>query len=97
MIQLDNYEAGLSYFPLEWNYSGFSTFRIGNMTTGSCVSWVAGNVADDPLPIDLVCVLKEPGTSDSLVCMTELMDNLTKFYQLTFTDSVGNVVLYRLE
>ncbi len=95
IILLYNYEAALTYFPLQWNYYKITEQKLGTMTPTTCVSWIEGKQEGKAVQIDYVCMVIEPGMSNQLECKDELNRNLAEYYELVYSNLDGTVKLYR--
>ncbi|MBP9151394.1 MAG: hypothetical protein KBF73_03845, partial [Flavobacteriales bacterium] len=95
MILLYNYEAALSYFPLQWSYDKIAEQKLGTMTPSKCISWIGGKHVGDAVQIDYVCMVIEPGLSKHLECEDELNRNLAQDYELVYSNAGETVKLYR--
>jgi hypothetical protein len=95
MILLYNYEAALSYFPLQWSYDKISEQKLGAMTPTKCVSWIGGKHVEEAVQVDYVCIVVEPRISKLLECEDELNRNLTEYYELVYFNADETVKLYK--
>lgn len=95
MIQLYNYEANLSYFPLRWRSTSIPELRFGHLTTGDCANWVNGKNMGGAKQIDYVCLVSEPNIDKVMPCTGNLELNLDEFYDKVYSGADGSVRLYR--
>jgi hypothetical protein len=95
IILLYNYEAALTYFPLQWSYDKIAAQKLGTMIPSKCISWIGGKKEDKAVQIDYVCVVVESRMPNNLECKDELNGNLAEYYELVYSNADETVKLYR--
>lgn len=95
MIILENYEAGLDYFPVNWNFEKMPRLLFGEADSiPSCLSWNS-QMKNDPEAVRYVLLLNSTETKDD-PCQTEIKNILNKFYERIFINESKEIELYQL-
>ena len=95
MIILENYEAELNYFPVNWNQAEMPEMLFGKMNSpGSCISWET-NFNNDPEIIDFIFVIRNTENFNG-PCTSWIDEVLSRDYELIFCSKNAEFELFRL-
>lgn len=95
VLILENYEAELDYFPVNWNHSEISSMLFGqNNSPDGCLSWPT-NTANDPEIIDFIFIIRNTTNNDDS-CSISTDEILSRDYELIYNSDNGEFELFRL-
>ncbi|MEN8123017.1 MAG: hypothetical protein ABFS35_21940 [Bacteroidota bacterium] len=93
LIILENYEAGVGWFPVKWNYDKMPELILGNKKSIDGVQWVTGKHSTEIQQIDNVLLY---GNLNKIIEKEwlELNEVLSDHYKLIYKSEDDYVMLY---
>lgn len=96
LIILENYEAELDYFPVNWNDKKMPRFLFGETDSIShCLKWKS-QAKHVPKIVDFVILINNLGIRDD-TCTTKINEILNKYYMLLFKSDDNEIELYGIK
>jgi hypothetical protein len=95
MVILENYEAGLNYFPLKWNRDQLPDLRLGHVPAdSSCIQWPS-NPKQPPRPIDYVFIIPGESSPAGKACEENFRTMVESSYELVYEGPESKIKLYK--
>jgi hypothetical protein len=95
MVILENYEAGLNYFPINWNLEKIPRMLFGEADSiPSCLTWNS-QMNNNPETVSYVLLIKNMEFKDDS-CNTKISEILNRFYERIFNSENNEIELYKL-
>ena len=95
MVILENYEAGLDYFPINWNVKKMPRMLFGEADSiASCLNWNS-QTDNDPEIVTFVLLIKNMELNDD-PCNTKINEILNRFYERIFISQNSEIEMYKL-
>jgi hypothetical protein len=96
MVILENYEAGLDYFPVNWNFERMPRLLFGETDSiSSCLNWKS-QMKNDAEAVQYILLINNMEFKDD-PCTAKVKDILDEFYTPVFTSENLEIELYQLK
>lgn len=94
IVMLENYEANLDWFPINWNMEKLPRLQFGNADSSPCVWWKTLHEAE-PRPIEYVLVFGNEKMDEN--CQAHYDQMIAEYYEPVYSSPDYRLELFKLK